>query len=151
MADKPEQVAALTLSWNRKDKLKVLLVTSRETGRWIIPKGWMMSGMDPWKTAEIEALEEAGATGLVAREVIGQYEYEKALSDGSTVTCRVDVYPMVIRRLNAKWKEANHRERRWFSQPEPAAELVNEARLHDLLLSLMDKSVEAALRDLISR
>jgi ADP-ribose pyrophosphatase YjhB (NUDIX family) len=39
----------------------VLLVTSRETGRWIIPKGGPIKGFKPAKTAAREAYEDAGA------------------------------------------------------------------------------------------
>lgn len=72
------------------------MVTSRETRRWIMPKGWTMDGKKPWAAAEIEALEEAGAVGYIGQEVIGTYTYKKKLSDGTSLKCEVDVYPMVV-------------------------------------------------------
>src|ERR1700755_1994635 len=65
------------------DGLRVLLLTSRETRRWIIPKGWPIRGMKPREVAAREAFEEAGLVGRVAgKRSIGSYNY----SSGSTST-----------------------------------------------------------------
>ena len=129
------QIAALPVHWDKKGKLRVLMVTSRERGRWVMPKGWTMDGKKPWEAAKIEALEEAGAVGQIADRAIGTYHYEKRLGKGRKVPCRVTVYPMFVDRLKRRWKERKERKRHWFSLTK-AARLVDEDELTDLLLDL---------------
>ena len=74
-----EQIAALPIHWDTKGRPRVLMVTSRDTGRWVMPKGWHMDGKKPWNAAKLEALEEAGAVGFVSDRPIGQYHYLKRL------------------------------------------------------------------------
>lgn len=138
MARAREQIAALPLRWNDKDEVEVLMITSRDTGRWIVPKGWTMKDVKPWAAAAIEALEEAGAKGHIAREVFGTYNYDKILDDASAQPCRVRVYPMIVEKLKADWKEKGERTRRWFSLS-AAADLVDEPELADMLSRLMVK------------
>ena len=133
-----EQIAALPLRWDAKDRVRVLMVTSRDSGRWVMPKGWEMDGKKPWAAAEIEALEEAGAKGYIGRDCIGTYRYPKILDDGRVIPCLVRVYPMVVDKLLRDWKERKERKRRWFS-PKAAAKRVDEAELAALLLSLKKK------------
>ncbi|MFZ5964794.1 NUDIX hydrolase [Thalassococcus sp. BH17M4-6] len=123
------------MRWDKSGNLKVLLITSRDTGRWVMPKGWTMNGFKPWAAAEIEALEEAGAKGYISKDRIGVYRYPKILDDGRIIPCRVRVYPMIVERLKKNWKERDERRRRWFS-PKAAAALVNEPDLADLLKTL---------------
>ncbi len=132
------QIAALPLRWDKSGKLQVLMVTSRDTGRWVMPKGWTMDGVKPWAAAAIEAMEEAGAEGRISSKMIGEYRYDKVLDDGSRLPCIVQVYPMIVRKLLESWKEKNERERRWFS-PKDAASNVDEAELAILLKSLEKK------------
>lgn len=133
------QIAALPVHWDKSDKLRVLMVTSRDTGRWVVPKGWLMEGKKPWQAAKIEALEEAGAVGQVSDEAIGEYYYKKrnGSGEGSDVLCRVTVFPMMVERLKETWKEQSDRKRRWFSLRK-ASKLVDE---HDLS-ALLDKIAE---------
>ena len=77
--DKAQQIAALPVCSDVNGKLRVLMVTSRDTGRWVMPKGWLMDGKKPWRAAEIEALEEAGATGFISHHAIGTNSYPKRL------------------------------------------------------------------------
>ncbi len=133
-----EQVAALPLRWDDKGRLRVMMVTSRDTGRWVMPKGWTMEGKKPWRAAEIEALEEAGVMGHVSRVPLGHYRYDKVLDDGSSIPCRVTLFPMMVRRLKRNWKERDQRKRRWFS-PKGAAKAVNEPDLVRLLSQLVQK------------
>ncbi len=132
------QTAALPLRYDDKRAPRVLMITSRETGRWVMPKGWMMDGKKPWHAAEIEALEEAGAVGSIGSDLIGEYSYDKLLEDGSSVPVRVQLYPMIVLRLKKHWKERGQRKRRWFSL-KGAARRVNEPELRDILLSLANK------------
>jgi 8-oxo-dGTP pyrophosphatase MutT (NUDIX family) len=65
------QIAALPVHWDKSGKPRVLMVTSRDTGRWVMPKGWLMDGKKPWQAAKIEALEEAGAVGFISDTLEG--------------------------------------------------------------------------------
>ena len=113
MARPHRQIAALPLRLNG-DAVEVLMITSRDTGRWVVPKGWTMKSVKPWAAAAIEALEEAGAKGHIARDPCGIYRYDKRLDDGTSVPCRVQVYPMVVDKLKSRWKEKGQRVRQWF-------------------------------------
>ncbi|GMG85380.1 NUDIX hydrolase [Paralimibaculum aggregatum] len=145
MTEPAEQIAALPISWTRSGKLRVLMVTSRDTGRWVMPKGWTMARHKPWQAAAIEALEEAGAEGTVLKTPIGEYSYDKVLEDGSAIPCRVRVYPMVVERLKRRWKESGERTRRWFA-PKAAARSVDESDLAALLRGLKEEAQLAQIR-----
>lgn len=133
--DIADQIAALPLRWDKSGKLRVLMVTSRDTGRWVMPKGWLMDGKKPWQAAKIEALEEAGATGFVSDTPLGVYHYDKRLGRRESVRCRVTVYPMMVEKLKPRWKERKERRRHWFSAKK-AAKLVDEKDLSALLKGL---------------
>ena len=125
------QVAALPYR-RRGGALQVLLVTSRDTGRWVIPKGWPMTGVKPHRAAGREAWEEAGALGRVGKRSLGAYRYAKRLGDGTAVPCVVTVFPLAVERLKNRWPERDERRRRWVP-PEEAAEKVEEPDLAQLL------------------
>ncbi len=132
------QYAALPYRWLPNGAgLEVLLVTSRETRRWVIPKGWPMRGRKGCQTAAREAFEEAGLDGEVARQSIGAYTYGKKLKDGTVVTCSVRVYPFAVASQRARWPEMGEREARWFT-PEMAAQAVDEPELAALIRRLKD-------------
>ncbi|WP_246503753.1 NUDIX hydrolase [Plastoroseomonas arctica] len=116
-------------------ELRVLLVTSRETHRWVLPKGWAETGLTPPELAAKEAFEEAGAVGAMAANPTGTYRYRKRLKAGRRVTCLVGVFAMHVDQLLEEWPEAGERERRWFS-PAEAAGLVQEEGLAALLRGL---------------
>lgn len=133
-----EQIAALPMRWDKSGNLRILLVTSRDTGRWVMPKGWEMDGHKPWAAAEIEALEEAGAKGYISHDEIGSYRYPKILHNGAIIPCHVRVYPMIVEKLLSRWKERHERKRRWFSA-KAAARSVDEEDLSNLLKTLVKK------------
>ncbi|MDU8910464.1 NUDIX hydrolase [Aestuariicoccus sp. MJ-SS9] len=133
------QIAALPVRRDRKGRLRVLMVTTRESGRWVMPKGWPMDGKKPWRAAEIEALEEAGAVGAVSHRPLGTYHYAKRLPNGRRLRCRVTVYAMDVQKLKRRWKERKARKRHWFS-PRKAAALVREKELAALLRGLDRKA-----------
>ncbi|MCC1491990.1 NUDIX hydrolase [Cognatishimia sp. F0-27] len=133
-----EQIAALPIRWDEKDRVSVLMVTSRGSRRWVMPKGWEMNGKKPWAAAEIEALEEAGAKGFIGHVPLGTYRYPKILDDGQIIPCVVSVYPMFVEKLKRDWKERKERSRRWFS-PKAAAKRVDEEELAQLLMMLHKK------------
>src|ERR1044072_1361699 len=127
------QVAALP--FRIKDgRVEVLLVTSRETKRWLIPKGWPMKGKKPHKAAAQEAEEEAGVKGKIADKPLGHYDYWKRRLVHFDL-CRVDVYPLKVSKQLKNWKERGQREARWF-RAEEAADQVMEPALAGLILEL---------------
>lgn len=105
----------------RKDKPQFLLVTSRGTGRWIIPKGWPMKGRAPAKAALREAWEEAGVRGRVGRDFIGVYSYRKSLGRQRLETCMALVFPVEVKSLDGQFPEARQRRRKWFGRKKAAA------------------------------
>jgi len=144
-----EQVAALPLRWTADDTLEVLMVTSRDTGRWVMPKGWTEDGMTLSQAASLEASEEAGATGPISDRKIGEYRYCKLCDNGAVLQCRVRLFPMVVKELQSDWKEREERTRRWFSAEE-AANRVDEPDLAELLRGLCnDPRNQPVIRDLL--
>jgi 8-oxo-dGTP pyrophosphatase MutT (NUDIX family) len=128
------QVAALC--WRlHKGHTQVLLVTSRDTGRWVLPKGWPMAGKAAQVAAAQEAWEEAGVEGLVQAHSIGRYCYDKMRPNAAPLLCCVAVFPLQVRRLKSAFPEHKQRRRKWFSAAE-AASLVAEAELAALLANL---------------
>lgn len=111
---------------------EVLLITSRGTGRWILPRGWPMDGMTPAEAAAQEAWEEAGVRGKVRDLCIGIYAFNKELDDGQRLPCIVSVFPLKVKTLAKEFPEAKQRKRKWFS-PAQAASRVNEPELKRLL------------------
>ena len=110
-----------------------MLITSRETRRWVIPRGNPIRGLLPHHSAAQEAYEEAGLTGLVGRTELGSYRYRKRRLNGSSVTAAVDVFPMLVEGQSARFPERDERDRRWFS-PEEAAAAVAEPGLAAIIL-----------------
>lgn len=108
--------------------MRVLLITSRDTGRWVIPKGWPMRRRTEAEAAAREAYEEAGVRGIVALRSIGLYTYRKVLAPDRRVTCAVRVFPLEVRELLRKYPETGQRRSRWFS-PLKAARRVAEPEL----------------------
>jgi 8-oxo-dGTP pyrophosphatase MutT (NUDIX family) len=128
------QCAALPFA-EEKGELRVLLVTSRETQRWVLPKGWTEKRLSPHALAAKEAFEEAGVVGEVEPRPIGRYRYLKRGPRDRVTPCSVRVFPLRVNRLLDDWPERRERQRRWFSAAE-AAMAVEEGGLVTLLLGL---------------
>jgi 8-oxo-dGTP pyrophosphatase MutT (NUDIX family) len=117
MVPPKKQIAALP--WRRKkDRIEILLITSRETKRWVIPKGWPMDHLLDYNAARQEALEEAGVKGHVQRDPIGFYDYDKRLKDGTVQPCRVCVFALEVNTKHSQWREREQRKREWFTSKE---------------------------------
>lgn len=113
------------LPWRLHDgNVEILLITSRRTRRWIIPKGWPMDGCKPTVCAAREAQEEAGIAGEIGKESVGHFCYMKVLRNGAELPCRVEVYPLKVTKERDRWDEKNARERRWCSVAEAAAAVL---------------------------
>jgi 8-oxo-dGTP pyrophosphatase MutT (NUDIX family) len=138
------QVAALPVAV-ADGEVRVMLVTSRETGRWVLPKGWPVKGLEAHEAAAREAWEEAGLRGEVSPRPFGAYHYGKRLDDGRIVACEVWVYPMRVEQERPDWPERRERLRRWMTAAQ-ASLAVEEGGLAALLLDLagMDPAEVAA-------
>jgi len=127
------QYGVLPYRFTEPYSLEVLLVTTRQTRRWIIPKGWPIKGLKPPKSAAREAYEEAGIRGTVGAKAIGFFSYEKGLdANGVTVPCEVRVFPMIVKRQHDVWPEAHEREARWF-EPGKALSAIKDEGLRELI------------------
>ncbi|MFX0547025.1 NUDIX hydrolase [Roseovarius sp. S1116L3] len=115
-----------------RGKVEVLLVTSRGTKRWIVPKGWPMDGKTPAQSAAIEAWEEAGVRGRMYERPLGLYSYRKTIEDGDDLPCVTMLYAMKVTEIATEYPEAHERRRKWL-RPKKAAAMVDEADLAYLI------------------
>ncbi|GAB4393314.1 MAG: NUDIX hydrolase [Kiloniellaceae bacterium] len=125
-----QQCAVLAYRRGKKG-LKVVLVTSLDTGRWVLPKGNLVEGLSIRASAALEALEEAGVEGEVEKHSLGHYDYEKTELKGGGL-CRVDVFAMEVTRIKRNWLEKDRRQRKWMTLKDAAA-AVNEPGLKRLI------------------
>lgn len=121
------------LPWRLNDgKVQVLLVTSRGTGRWILPKGWPMHKATPAEAAATEAYEEAGVKGTPSNMAVGFYSYRKETDDGPDMPVVVAIFPLRVKRLLTDWPEKAERKRKWMSRKK-AASLLEEPELKQIV------------------
>jgi len=126
-------------------EIRVLLITSRDTGRWVVPKGNIGPGTSLHVAAAQEAEEEAGVSGALCPVPLGTYRYRKRRSSGASLMIDVDVFPLAVTRELTRWKEQAQRERRWFTLAD-AAHAVDEPDLRELIRSFAPSQFEAAVR-----
>ncbi len=132
------QVAALPLRLAKNGSIEILLVTSRDTGRWIIPKGWRSKRLKDCKAAAREAREEAGVKGKILREAIGTYRYiKREIGNGALVEVRV--FLLKVSKRCKRWPEKRERRRAWFDIEE-AANRVSDPELSTLIGMLQERS-----------
>jgi 8-oxo-dGTP pyrophosphatase MutT (NUDIX family) len=129
-----KQVGALPVRRTRKGPLEVLLVSSRDTGRWVIPKGWPSKRMTDAAAAAREARQEAGITGKIASKSYGSYRYRK-IDGGGIRVIEVAVYLLRVKKEKKRWQEQDQRQRAWFDIA-TAARRVREPRLRLLIAGL---------------
>lgn len=119
------QFAALCYRRARKDgRLEILLLTSRDTGRWVIPKGWPMGVRPAHEVAATEAFEEAGVKGIVEREPLGTFGYGKAMPEGLVLPCEVQVHALEVTGSVEDYKERGERRLEWVSPGEAEARVA---------------------------
>jgi 8-oxo-dGTP pyrophosphatase MutT (NUDIX family) len=129
-----KQVAALCWrpSPKRNSQIEILLVTSLNSKRWILPKGWLEPELSAAENAAREAFEEAGVTGKVSSQPVGAYHYLKEKKDGGGMPCSVDVFALAVTKQLDDWPEKNARELAWLTV-ERAAMQVSEPGLREIL------------------
>jgi len=130
------QVAALCFRVNR-GKAEILLITSRDTGRWLLPKGWPVDGLDAPESAAREAWEEAGVKGETHEICLGHYAYLKTMPGTAGLPCRVAVYPLRVETIKDRFRERRQRQRKWFALVK-AATLVQEPGAQLLIAAFAD-------------
>ena len=128
------QFAALAFKYQDNETF-IMLVTSRETGRWVLPKGWAEKSLTGPDLAAKEAFEEAGIRGQAMKKPVGSYQYLKRLPKGRDVECEVEVFPLRVETVLDDWPERKQRQRQWFTLAQ-AALAVDEGDLATLLLRL---------------
>lgn len=133
------QYGALPYRFRADGSLEILLVTTRRTGRWIIPKGWKIKSKKPPKSAAQEAYEEAGVRGKVSSRSIGRFVYGKWLDGAAVASPReVVVFPLLVREQQATWRECQDRQVRWVD-PGMALTMVEDQGLRDLITAFVDQ------------
>jgi 8-oxo-dGTP pyrophosphatase MutT (NUDIX family) len=126
------QFAALPWRKSPTGELEVLLITSRETRRWVIPKGWPIKGKKSSQSAAQEAFEEAGVQGRIGKKPFGAYAYDKRLKSGRMQRVRVAVFALEVEKEADAYLEIGQREKAWVA-PAEAARRVDEPELMVLL------------------
>ena len=144
-APRRRQYAALPIRFDEQGRVQVLLLTSRGTRRWIIPKGWPMPKVSPAAAAAREAYEEAGLEGVIDSDTpIGSFLYSKGLDRGRRTEVEVDVFLLIVSRQLESWPEQAERGTRWCD-PDEAAALVDEPGLAELLRRARDVRAPGSL------
>jgi ADP-ribose pyrophosphatase YjhB (NUDIX family) len=126
------QFAAVPWRRNPDGEVEILLITSRETRRWVIPKGWPIKNISSSKSAAREAFEEAGVLGKIRKRPVGVYHYDKRLKNGRLQHVRVAVFALAVESEAEAYPELGQREKAWVT-PVEAARLVDEPELMVLL------------------
>lgn len=130
--DMRSQFASLCYRKKKNGKIQVLLITSRVSKRWIIPKGWPIDGKTPIETAMLEAWEEAGVKGTSDGRCVGIFSYAKDTDDLGELPCLVMVFAINVQDLADTYPEADERNRIWVSRKK-AAKMVEEPELSRLI------------------
>jgi 8-oxo-dGTP pyrophosphatase MutT (NUDIX family) len=140
------QYAALPYRFTPSAALEILLVTTRQTQRWIIPKGWPIKGLRPEKSAAREAFEEAGVTGRIGAKSIGLFAYDKIL-DQACIGYEVRVFPLLVKQQSESWPEIDERVVQWVA-PERALAMIKEPELKVLVGAFVKRAALAASKSM---
>lgn len=138
------QIGALPVRLHDEGWVEVCLITSLETGRWIIPKGWRTAGLAPHLDAAKEAFEEAGLLGAADPEPFGEFVYDKRMSGGFVLPCSVSVHLMYVEGQADSWPERAKRTWIWLSSREASRRVCNPSLQR--LIAKAGRSPEAIRR-----
>lgn len=122
----------------------MLLITSRDTQRWVVPKGNMMRGLSPHEAAAVEAFEEAGVRGIPCPTALGVFMYWKTRRARQSRQVAATLYPLAVVDQAEDWPEREERTTRWFALPEAAA-AVDEPELKRLIAGFRAPPVPSGL------
>ena len=139
------QYGALPYRFTPMAALEVLVVTTRQSRRWIVPKGWPIKRLTPSKSAAREAFEEAGVRGKIGARAIGNFRYKKTGQNGADPDCEVKIFPLLVRRQSATWPEHGQRVVQWVD-PEKAISLIREPELKAIVAKFAKRASVAASR-----
>lgn len=132
----PAKAQVAAVCWRKhRGEIQVLLITSRETKRWVVPKGWVMEDVTAAKAAGLEAWQEAGVTGHINEQSMGYFHYDKVMSPTRQVPCSVQVFDLQVERLAESFPERKQRSRKWFSVDD-AMQKVCEPSLRAIFANL---------------
>ncbi len=131
-----EQIGALCRRLGDKGSVEVLVITTRDSRRWTIPKGWPIKGLKSHQVAEREAWEEAGVVGKAKKRPLGYYTYLKTLDNGDKIPAVVEVHVLKVDKVDNTFPEVGQRKVEWLS-PAEAAVRVQEPELKGLLSSML--------------
>jgi 8-oxo-dGTP pyrophosphatase MutT (NUDIX family) len=138
------QYGALPYRFTPMAALEILIVTTRQTRRWIVPKGWPIKRLTPSRSAAREAFEEAGVRGKIGARPIGNFRYKKAADvNGAEADCEVKVFPLLVKRQSATWPEFGQRVVQWVD-PEKAISLIREPELKLMVAKFAKRAAGAA-------
>lgn len=138
------QYGALPYRFTPTAALEILLVTTRRSKRWIIPKGWPIKGLRPAKSAAREAFEEAGVRGKIGTKSVGLFNYDKLLDEeGIQFNCEVRVFPLLVKRQSENWPEIEQRLVQWV-EPNKAVSMIKEPELKKLIATFAKRVAAAA-------
>ena len=124
--------------------LEILIVTTRQSRRWIVPKGWPIKRLTPSKSAAREAFEEAGVRGKIGARAIGVFRYKKTAGEnGADPDYEVTIFPLLVRRQSATWPEYGQRVVQWVD-PEKAMSLIRDPELRAIVEKFAKRAAAAA-------
>lgn len=128
-----KQVAALCWRTGKRG-LEVLLITSLNSRRWILPKGWPEPELAAAENAAREAFEEAGVMGKIGAGPVGHYHYLKERREGGGIPVSVDVFALAVTRQLDDWPEKGQRTLAWMP-------------LSEAIVKVSEPGLRAALKD----
>ena len=124
--------------------LEILIVTTRQSRRWIVPKGWPIKRLTPSKSAAREAFEEAGVRGKIGARAIGSFTYNKtARQTDAGPNYEVKIFPLLVKRQSATWPEHGQRVVQWVD-PEKAIALIREPELKSIVAKFAKRAAASA-------
>ncbi|WP_131193741.1 NUDIX hydrolase [Lichenihabitans psoromatis] len=130
------QYGAVPFRFDQDGFLEVMLVTSRDTGRWIVPKGWPIAKLKPRQVAAREAWEEAGLKGrIVGTKALGRFRYMKAIEDEQPIECELTLFALQVSKQSKSWPERRQRKTEWFGV-DAAIALASDPGLRKILMDL---------------
>ncbi|XP_005105176.1 diphosphoinositol polyphosphate phosphohydrolase 1 [Aplysia californica] len=119
---------------DRSEKEILLISSTHDVTKWVVPGGGIDPGEEPDTAAAREALEEAGAAGVIDR-LLGVFE-------NSEKRTRTWVYAFYVEQLHDDWTEARSldRRRKWFQLRDARQALSDFKPLQVNYLNVMESA-----------